>query len=117
MDIHGIRAFLSVSETGSFSRAADALFLTQPAVSKRIRQLSGDVLEVNQGSLYPALPRLEHRGMIESEWGTSENNRRAKFYGLTQTGKKQLRKGSDTWSRYAEAVFKVLGAPEVEVAS
>ena len=82
-------------------------------VSQRIQQMSKDVLQVNQGSLYPALHRLEHRGWITAEWGTSENNRRAKFYGLTATGLKQLRKGSQAWALYAEAVSKVLGSPEM----
>lgn len=77
-------------------------------VSNRIQQFSRDVLQVNQGSLYPALHRLEHRGWITSEWGTSENNRRAKFYRLTAAGGKQLEEERDAWRRFAGAVEAVL---------
>jgi len=77
-------------------------------VSRRIRQFSGDVLQVNQGSLYPALHRLEHRGWITSEWGASENGRRAKFYRLTAAGRRQLRSERTEWRRFVEAVEGVL---------
>jgi transcriptional regulator len=77
-------------------------------VSQRIQQLSREVLQVNQGSLYPALHRLEHRGWITSEWGTSDNNRRAKFYRLTTTGRKQLAAEQASWQRFVLAVQQVL---------
>ena len=86
------------------------------AVARWIRETTEDALQIEEGALYTALHRLEKRRWIESSWGLSENNRRAKFYGLTPTGTKQLREGSRAWARYAEAVSKVLGAPEVEVA-
>ena len=69
------------------------------AVSERIQQISQDVLQVNQGSLYPALHRLEHRGWIKAEWGASENNRRAKFYKLTAAGRKHLETETQRWTR------------------
>jgi PadR family transcriptional regulator PadR len=81
-------------------------------VSQRIQQFSSDVLQVNQGSLYPALHRLEHRGWITSEWGASENNRRAKFYRLTAAGRLQLASERNDWQRFSEAVEQVLGADE-----
>jgi transcriptional regulator len=77
-------------------------------VSQRIQQFSRDVLQVNQGSLYPALHRLEHRGWITSEWGASENNRRAKYYRLTAAGRRQLDTEHGQWKRFAEAVEAVL---------
>jgi len=86
------------------------------AVARWIRDTTDDALQIEEGALYTALHRMAKRGWIESSWGLSENNRKAKFYGLTASGERQYRKGSETWSRYAEAVFKVLGAPEVEVA-
>jgi transcriptional regulator len=77
-------------------------------ISQRIQQISDDVLRVNQGSLYPALQRLETAGWIESEWGSSENNRQAKFYRLTRTGQRQLRDETEVWQRMAAAVGKIL---------
>ena len=77
-------------------------------ISQRLQQLSEDVLRVNQGSLYPALVRLERDGWLESEWGTSDNNRRAKFYRLTRAGKKRLEQETENWTRMAEAVARVL---------
>ena len=79
-------------------------------VALRIQQLSHDVLQVNQGSLYPALHRLEHKGWIRSEWGTSENNRRAKFYCLTALGRKQLTDEREQWDLFAGAVQRILHA-------
>ena len=79
-------------------------------VAQRIQQASGDVLTVNQGSLYPALHRLEGRGWIEAEWGLSENNRRAKFYGLTAKGRRQLAVETDEWRRFSGAVELCLTA-------
>jgi transcriptional regulator len=77
-------------------------------ISQRIQQISDDVLRVNQGSLYPALHRLEAAGWIESEWGASENNRQAKFYKLTRAGLKQLREETVQWERMAGAVARIL---------
>ncbi len=79
-------------------------------ISQRILQLSGEVLQVNQGSLYPALYRLESRGWIRASWGNSENNRRAKFYELTRAGRKQLAEEKQSWERFAAAVGRVLQA-------
>ena len=77
-------------------------------ISQRILQISSGVLEVNQGSLYPALHRLVKRHWLEASWGTSENNRRARFYKLTALGKKQLATETDTWRRFSGAVNAVL---------
>jgi PadR family transcriptional regulator PadR len=77
-------------------------------IAQRLQQVSQDVLQVNQGSLYPALYRLEQQGWIESSWGDSENNRRAKFYRLTKTGRKQLVEETANWERMAAAVQRVL---------
>jgi transcriptional regulator len=83
-------------------------------VALRIQQVSANVLQIGQGSLYPALHRLEYRGWIESEWGESENNRRAKFYRLTKEGRQQLEAERATWERLAHAVGLVLeNIPEV----
>jgi PadR family transcriptional regulator PadR len=78
------------------------------AVSERIQQISQDVLQVNQGSLYPALHRLEHVGWIKAEWGISELGRRARFYSLTTSGKKQLEIETENWGRLSEAIARVL---------
>jgi transcriptional regulator len=78
------------------------------AISERIQQISQDVLQVNQGSLYPALHRLEHRGWIKAEWGVSDLGRRARFYGLTATGRRQLRQETDNWVRLTTAIGRVL---------
>ena len=79
-------------------------------ISLRIQQITRGVLEVNQGALYPALHRLEDQGWLDAEWGTSENNRRAKFYTLTTAGRKQLAAETRTWQRYATAVQLLLRA-------
>ncbi len=79
-------------------------------VAQRIQQQSRDVLQLNQGSLYPALHRLEHRGWIASEWGVSEANRRAKYYRLTRSGRKQLVAETESWRRFTGAVERILGA-------
>jgi transcriptional regulator len=79
-------------------------------VSQRIRQTSEDALRVNQGSLYPALHRLEQKDWIRAEWGTSENNRRAKFYRLTAAGRRQLDAEEQTWRRFSKGVELVLAA-------
>src|SRR5215813_2476157 len=78
------------------------------AISERIQQISRDVLQVNQGSLYPALHRLEHRGWIKADWGVSELGRRARFYSLTAQGRKQLELETESWSRLSEAIGRVL---------
>jgi len=78
------------------------------AMSERIRQISENVLQANQGSLYPALHRLEHQGWIKAEWGISELGRRARFYRLTSSGRKQLQQEADNWTRMAAAIGKVL---------
>jgi transcriptional regulator len=77
-------------------------------IAQRIQQVSQDVLRVNQGSLYPALHRLEEEGWIAAEWGASENNRKAKFYRLTRAGQRQLETETENWKRLAEAVGRVL---------
>ena len=77
-------------------------------ISQRIQALSREVLQVNQGSLYPALHRLEQQGLIAAEWGNSDNNRQAKFYELTKRGRKQLTEETRNWERLADAVARVL---------
>jgi len=78
-------------------------------IAQRIQQLSREVLQIGQGSLYPALHRLEYRGWIQAEWASSENNRRAKFYSLTAAGRKQLKAEVENWDRMAAAIALVLG--------
>jgi PadR family transcriptional regulator, regulatory protein PadR len=82
------------------------------AIVRRIQQISGDELAVSEGSLYPALHRLDERGWVESEWRISEHNRRAKFYRLTARGRAQLRAEAATWERFVVAVGRVLRATE-----
>jgi PadR family transcriptional regulator, regulatory protein PadR len=78
------------------------------AISERIQQISQDVLQVNQGSLYPALHRLEHQNWIKAEWGISELGRRARFYKLTTSGRKQLELDADNWARLTTAIGRIL---------
>ena len=78
------------------------------AVSERVQQMSSDVLRIQQGSLYPALHRLERRGWIKAKWGTSDNNRRAKYYELTKSGAKQLEQETESWRKLTVAVAQVL---------
>ena len=78
------------------------------AISERIHQISDKVLQVQQGSLYPALHRLEHKGWIKASWGTSENNRQAKFYKLTKSGMGQLEAEESEWKKLTAAVARVL---------
>ena len=78
------------------------------AIAQRIQQVSNDVLQIGQGSLYPALHRLEYKGWIRAQWGASENNRRARFYSLTAAGRKQLDAELENWERLAGAVNLVL---------
>ena len=84
-------------------------------IAQRIQQVSRDVLQVNQGSLYPALYRLEHQGLISTEWGQSENNRRAKFYTVTAAGRRRLREETADWNRLARAIAAALNASPDEV--
>ena len=77
-------------------------------IAQRIEQMSGDVLKVNQGSLYPALYRLERQGFIDAEWGASENNRRAKFYTLTRAGRKRLADEASQWTRLSAAIAQIM---------
>jgi PadR family transcriptional regulator PadR len=81
-------------------------------IAQRLQQVSGDLLRLNQGTLYPALLRLEQRGWITSKWGVSENNRRARYYSLTRTGRKQLNREAEDWSRMAAIMARVLGTGE-----
>ena len=80
------------------------------AIAQRIRQVSKDVLQVNQGALYPALHRLEQQGWITAEWGESENNRRAKYYSLTRTGRKKLEEELANWERISAAIRWAINA-------
>lgn len=77
-------------------------------IAQRIEQVSRDALQIGQGSLYPALHRLEYKGWIQAEWGASENNRKAKFYALTETGRKQLALALKDWERLSQAIALVL---------
>jgi len=79
-------------------------------ISQRIQQISGAVLQVNQGSLYPALHRLEEQGWIAAEWGVSDNNRQAKFYRLTRAGERQLARETASWEQVSAAVTRILQA-------
>lgn len=78
-------------------------------IAQRLQQVSGDLLRLNQGTLYPALLRLEQRGWITSKWGVSENNRRARYYSLTRTGRKQLDREANDWNRMTAIMARVLG--------
>ena len=78
------------------------------AISERVQQISSDALQVRQGSLYPALHRLERRGWIKARWSTTDNNRRAKYYELTRSGRKQLEAQTDLWRRLTAAVGQIL---------
>jgi PadR family transcriptional regulator, regulatory protein PadR len=82
------------------------------AVSQRLKQVSGDILQASDGSLYPALHKLEQEGWIAAEWKTTENNRRAKFYSLTRAGRRQLEKEADNWSRLSAAISRVVKLEE-----
>src|SRR5215470_14112886 len=79
----------------------------------RIQRITGGALTIEQGALYPALARLEHQGLLQAEWGTSDNNRRAKFYTLTAAGKKRLRQEADRWNRTAAAMMTALRTQEI----
>ncbi|MGI8498861.1 MAG: PadR family transcriptional regulator [Gemmatimonadaceae bacterium] len=79
-------------------------------IAQRIQQMSRNALDVGQGSIYPALLRLENRGWVESDWATTENNRRAKYYRLTALGARQLRREADSWRKYSRAVELILAS-------
>jgi len=81
----------------------------------RIQQISGEALQIQQGSLYPALYRLERQKLIRAEWGESENNRRAKYYTLTPAGRKRLREDLDSWNRLASAIANVMSTTPEEI--
>jgi transcriptional regulator len=83
-------------------------------VARWIEHATNDALAIGEGTLYPALHRLEERGWVSASWGTSENNRQAKFYELTKKGRAQLRVETDNWRRYAAAIFAALDAPALE---
>jgi PadR family transcriptional regulator PadR len=107
---------VSKPQTDLLQGTLDLLILrvlsTQPrhgwGISQRIQQISQDVLRVNQGSLYPALHRLEQQGWIAAEWGVSDNNRQARFYRLTKEGRRHLADEADTWARFSDAVARIL---------
>ena len=107
---------MASSQSGLLQGTLDLLILRTLAsgdmhgwgISQRLQQISNDVLQVNQGSLYPALYRLEQRGWVASSWGDSDNNRRAKFYSLTKAGRKQLAEETASWERMSAAVARVL---------
>jgi transcriptional regulator len=82
------------------------------AIGLRLKQVSGDILQVSDGSLYPSLHKLEQEGWISAEWKPSENNRRAKYYSLTRLGRKQLEKEAANWTRLSEAITQVVGLEE-----
>ena len=82
----------------------------------RIEQVTGGALQIQQGALYPALYRLEHQGLIASEWGTSENNRRAKYYRLTAAGRRRLGEETASWNRLADAIARALAVTPQEMA-
>jgi transcriptional regulator len=83
-------------------------------IAQRLLQISDSALQLNQGTLYPALLRLEQRKWITSKWGTSENNRRARFYSLTRAGRKQLQREAENWHRMATIMARVLGLGAIE---
>jgi len=85
-------------------------------IAKRIEQISGDLLSVNQGTLYPVLLKLEQEGSIASDWGTSENNRRARYYRLTRTGRKQLRAETENWEQTATIIARFFAAKREDLA-
>ena len=105
-------------QTGLLPGTLDLLILKAVSLGRlhgygvllRIGQISGGALEIQQGALYPALYRLEHQGLIESEWGTSDNNRRAKYYRLTDAGRRRLGEETASWHRLADAIARSLAA-------
>jgi len=121
------RTLISVTEGGRVSKPTDLvqgtldmmvlkILALEPlhgwAISQRLKQLSGDVLQVSDGSLYPALHKLEQEGWITAEWKPSENNRRAKFYSLTRPGRRQLEREASSWKRLSAAISDVVKLEE-----
>ena len=119
--------FISVTEVSTMSKPKDVvqgtldllimkILALEPmhgwAISQRLKQVSGDVLQVSDGSLYPALHKLEQEGWIKAEWAPSENNRRAKYYSLTRTGRKELEKEAANWNRLSAAITQVVKLTE-----
>ena len=110
-------------QTGLLPGTLDLLILKAVSLGKlhgygvllRIEQISGGALQIQQGALYPALYRLEHQGLIESDWGVSDNNRKAKFYRLTATGRRRRGEETASWHRLAEAIARSLAATPQEV--
>ena len=110
-------------QTGLLPGTLDLLILKAVSLGKlhgygvllRIEQISGGALSIQQGALYPALYRLEHQGFIASEWGTSDNNRKAKYYRLTATGRKRLGAETTSWNRLAQAMAASLAATPQEI--
>ena len=78
------------------------------AIARRLQQVSDDLLQLNQGSLYPALLRLQNRGWVASKWGVTENNRKARYYSVTKTGIRQLQREAESWDRIAGIIYRVL---------
>ena len=109
-------------QTGVLPGTLDLLILKAVSLGKlhgygvllRIEQISGGALQIQQGALYPALYRLEHQGLIASEWGTSENNRKAKYYQLTAAGRRRLGDETASWNRMAAAIARSLAATPLE---
>jgi PadR family transcriptional regulator len=119
--------FISVTEVSAMSKPKDVvqgtldllilkILALEPmhgwAISQRLKQVSGDVLQVSDGSLYPALHKLEQEGWIKAEWGPSDNNRRAKYYALTRLGRKELEKEAANWNRLSAAISQVVNLTE-----
>jgi transcriptional regulator len=92
-------------------RLLDEAPLNGYAIGRRIEELTDDALSIDEGSLYPALYRLERRGFVQSSWGTTENNRRAKFYRITRSGRRRLASQREEWAGFQLAVSKILGGP------
>jgi transcriptional regulator len=119
--------FISVTEVNIVSKPKDVvqgtldllilkILALEPmhgwAISQRMKQVSGDVLQVSDGSLYPALHKLEQQGWIKAEWAPSENNRRAKYYSLTRLGRKELEKEAANWNRLSAAITEIVNLRE-----
>jgi len=119
--------FISVTEVTTMSKPKDVfqgtldllilkILALEPlhgwAISQRLKQVSGDILQVSDGSLYPALHKLEQEGWIKAEWAPSENNRRAKYYSLTRLGRKELEKETANWNRLSAAISQVVNLTE-----
>ena len=104
------------SRAGHAGHAAAKILALEPmngfAVSQRLKQVSGDILQMSDGSLYPALHKLEQEGWITAEWKTSEYGRRAKYYSLTHLGRRQLEKEADNWGRLSSAISRVIKLKE-----